>query len=105
MRSLLLLLVVAACTPDHPFDKPGTWHLSDGYSANDVNLRAMIVNPNDLIEGTGTKTALGSEASPPVRKLLTGHRAQLPLSNVSAIGGAQPQQQQQPVDGGNNAGE
>ena len=100
---LLLLLATAGCTPDYPMDKPGTWRLGE-VSANDANLRVMIVNPHDLQAGAGESTTLGSEAAPPIRRLLTGKRYPLPASNVLQINasGAPPQQ---PAPGGDNVGQ
>ena len=80
--ALLLSLTAAACSPDYPFDKPGTWHLKDGASANDANLWAMVVDPHDLVEGVGTRSALASEASPPIKRLLTNRRTPLQNSNL-----------------------
>jgi hypothetical protein len=86
MRRLccLLLLAASACTPDYPMDKEGTWHVPP-VSANDANLRTMIVNPRDLVAGQGESTTLGAEAAPPVRRLLTGNRYPLPASDVVQI--------------------
>jgi hypothetical protein len=82
---LLTLLTLAACTPDHPFDKPGTWSLDSAPSANDLNLRVMVVNPHDLVAGTGEANSLGAEAGPPVGRVLHGRRAPLPASAASQI--------------------
>jgi hypothetical protein len=76
---LLTLLALAACTPDHPFDKPGTWSLDSAPSANDLNLHAMVV------AGTGYANSLGAEAGPPVSRVLHGRRAPLPTSAASQI--------------------
>jgi len=105
--SLLLLLCAAGCgldSPDYPMDKPGTWHLPET-SANDANLRAMVVNPNDLAAGTGESTTLGVEAGPPVQRLFTGQRYPLPASNPSELnilGAEQPTQTSSPPQGGPN---
>jgi hypothetical protein len=90
---LLLLLGVVACSPDHPFDKPGTWSIQNQGSANDANLRAMIVNPHDLIEGQSASNSLSAEASAPVKRLLTGKRTPLPISGLLQLqlSGDQPQ--------------
>lgn len=87
MRILLCLLVlcVAACTPDYPMDKPGTWSLDTYPSANDANLRAMVVNPHDLVAGTGASDNLGLEAAMPVRHLLSGHVPRLPETSSLQI--------------------
>lgn len=83
----LLALLVGGCDPHQdPIDKPGTWSLPPaGLTSNDENLRTMLVNPNDLVAGTGTKTSTGSEAAAPVRRLITGQRAKLPSSEGSLI--------------------
>jgi hypothetical protein len=82
---LAVLGVAAACTPDHPFDKPGTWSLDTHHSSNDLNLRSMVANPHDLTAGAGGLASLGAEAGPPVARLLSGHRAPLPKSGVTQI--------------------
>jgi hypothetical protein len=82
---LLALLALAACTPDHPFDKPGTWSLDSAPSSNDANLRVMVANPHDLVAGTGEANSLGAEAGPPVGGVLLGRRAPLPASGVAQI--------------------
>ena len=78
---LLMVLAACGCTPDYPFDKPGTWHIPET-SSNDDNLRAMIVNPRDLVQGTSDNTTMGPEAAAPVRRLLTGKRYPLPVSTT-----------------------
>ena len=98
--SFLLLLAVAGCTPDYPMDKRGTWHLPET-SANDANLRAMIVNPQDLVAGVGENTTIGSQAGPPVQRLITGKRTPLPSSGVLQIN-VVGSPQQQPAQGGGN---
>lgn len=101
--SLLLLLLAAGCSPDYPFDRPGTWSLQQSH-ANDANLRAMIVNPRDLVAGVGEAGTPAAEAAPPVRRLLTGKRYPLPQTStlqVNLVGGPQ----QQPGGGEPNAGE
>ena len=97
--AVLLLLSAAACTPDYPMDKAGTWQLPET-SANDANLRTMIVNPHDLVAGAGESTTIGAEAGPPVKRLLTGKRYPLPASGVAPINLVNDQQQQQPQQGG-----
>ena len=82
---LPLPLALAACTPDYPLDKPGTWSLERMGESNDANLRAMVANPHDLVEGAGSATDLGAEAGPPVTRLLTGNRKAIPQENGSVI--------------------
>ena len=101
---LLLLLTVAACTPDYPMDKPGTWNLQQCGGANDANLRAMVANPRDLIAGSGESTSVGREAVAPVDRLFTGKRPPLPSLNTLDVTTI-PTEQQQPATGGGNAGQ
>jgi hypothetical protein len=98
---LVLLLLQAACAydPFDPFQRPGTWvPLGD----NAANLRVMVANPHDLIEGAGEEKSLGAEAASPVDRLFSGKRYALPPLNASAVdafaqqpqggGGGSPQQ-------------
>jgi hypothetical protein len=82
--ALLAVVGLGACSPDYPFDKPGTWSLGPPgtMNANDANLRAMVVNPNDLVVGVSDRGSLGAEAAPPVKRLFAGTRKELPKSNV-----------------------
>jgi hypothetical protein len=90
---MVVALLLAGCaseSPD-PFKRAGTWtHGTD----NDANLRMMIVNPHDLVEGVGQGTSVGAEAAPPVARLLAGKRYPLPAQNASMIGAAPDLQQQ-----------
>jgi hypothetical protein len=98
-----LALTVAACTPDYPFDKPGTWSIDQYGIANDANLRAMVANPRDLIAGSGESTSLGAQASPAVSRLFSGKRTPLPALNtldLNVIPLEPP-----PAPGGENAGQ
>ena len=103
MRALLILPVFAmlgGCSQD-PFDRPQTWSLPPtGLGANDSNLRAMLVNPNDLAAGTGDNTSVGPLSVRPVDALLRGRRKPLPSVNASQIGASGQQDQQ----GGGGAG-
>ena len=99
---LSLLLAAAACTPDYPFDRRGTWSIGQYGSANDANLRAMVANPRDLVAGEGEITSLGPEAAPPVQRLFSGRR--LPLPAISSTLDVTAIPAQQPAAGGNNAG-
>jgi type IV pilus biogenesis protein CpaD/CtpE len=99
---LLLLLAAAGCSSDDPMDRPGTWRIGEP-SANDDNLRAMIVNPHDLVMGAGERTAVGAEAAAPVRRLLSGHRTPLPQSSASQISVFNPPPQ--PAEGAADVGQ
>jgi len=92
LAACLALILLSACTQD-PMERPGTWSVPQGkLGANDANLRTMIQDPRDLTAGTGEENSTGPAAVAPVRRLLTGRRAPLPQSGISAIrvGGATP---------------
>jgi len=81
------LLSLGACTPDYPMDKPGTWSLPPGaFSANDANLRVMIVDPNDLTAGASAEGSEGTAAAPPVQRLVSGRRPALPDISGTPLG-------------------
>jgi hypothetical protein len=90
---LVVALLVTACSPDFfdPYQRPGTWHPAGD---NDANLRAMVVNPHDLVEGEGQGATTGATAAPPVARVVAGKRYPLPSLNASTIDVfAQPTQQ------------
>ena len=91
---LIGLVLISACSydPFDPYQRPGTW-VSDG--ANDANLRAMVANPHDLIEGTGERVSSGAEAASPVQRVLAGKRYPLPNLNAADVNVFQQQPQQQ----------
>jgi hypothetical protein len=98
LYTTIALVGLAACTPDHPFDKEGTWSLGPqgSMNSNTANLRAMIVNPNDLVIGQSEPGSLGAEAACPVKRLFAGKRAKLPqIGTIQLqVGGDQNSQQQ-----------
>ncbi|HEY7577620.1 MAG TPA: hypothetical protein VH855_08485 [Acetobacteraceae bacterium] len=65
-----------------PYQRPGTYRPT---SDNDANLRVMVVNPADLVEGTGSGVPTGGEAAPPVARLLAGKRYPLPDLNAATV--------------------
>ena len=82
---LAILLGCVACTPDYPLDRPGTWSIGK-VSANDANLKVMVANPRDLVVGQSASGTVGSEAAPPVGRLMTGKRTALPaLSSTTQL--------------------
>lgn len=91
---LLLLPVGCSGAAGDPYAREYTWHATGD---NEANLRAMVSDPRDLVEGRGTDTSLGSEAAPPVNRLLTGTRTPLPLLSASGIATSQTPQQTQPT--------
>jgi hypothetical protein len=81
---LIGALIVSGCSYDltDPYQRPGTYNPT---GVNDANLRTMVANPHDLVEGTGQGTSLGAEAAPPVARLLAGKRYPLPDLNAASI--------------------
>jgi hypothetical protein len=80
----MIALLVTGCAPDlfDPYTRPGTWRPSGD---NDANLRVMVANPHDLVEGTGQTTTTGATAAPPVARVLAGKAYPLPALNASTI--------------------
>jgi hypothetical protein len=104
-QCLFLLLLSTGCTPEYPYDRPGTWGPAQ-MGANDANLRAMVANRQDLVAGSGEEGTVGPEAAAPVRRLFKGQRYPLPAYSASDIGMTGLQQSQPPaIPGGMNAGE
>jgi type IV pilus biogenesis protein CpaD/CtpE len=83
----LLVLLLAGCASSEQFEHPGTWKLPpSGQDSNAANLRAMVVNPHDLVAGTDAPGSLGAEAARPVGLLLKGQRTPLINASASAVG-------------------
>ena len=82
---LSVTLLVTGCSPDFfdPYQRPGTWRPTGD---NDANLRVMVVNPQDLVEGKGQATATGATAAPPVGRLIAGRRYPLPTISATPLG-------------------
>jgi hypothetical protein len=84
--SLLIgVLLIAGCADSalfDPYKREGTWVPT---GANDANLRAMVANPHDLVEGTGEHASSGAEAAPPVARVLAGKRYPLPQLNAASV--------------------
>ena len=91
---LIGAVLLSGCAYDltDPYQRPGTYR---PFGDNDANLRVMVANPADLVEGSGPAGASGKEAAPPVARLLAGKRYPLPDLNaatVSTTNEAAPQQ-------------
>jgi hypothetical protein len=100
---LSLPLALGACSPDYPMDKPGTWSLPPGaLSANDANLRVMIVNPQDLTTGEAADGSDATEAAPPVQRLNSGRRPPLPDISGTPLGTTGAQTSAVPDQAGTN---
>jgi type IV pilus biogenesis protein CpaD/CtpE len=91
---LIITMLVAGCSAGafDPTQRERTWMPAGD---NDANLRAMVANPHDLVEGAGQGASAGAQAAPPVARVLAGKRYPLPPVNASTFGGSvQPQQQE-----------
>ena len=81
-----LLVVVTAVSAagcnDPEIDRPGTWKPT---GINDQNLRAMLVNPQDIYSGTGALTSRGDAGSRAVARLLADRRRALLDASLSHI--------------------
>ncbi len=96
-----LLLPLTACSPDYPFDRPGTWSLPpDNLGSNAENLRVMVADPNDLTAGASEDGSGGNEAAPPVRRMLSGKRPSLPTISAEPLGSTGAQTSASPGVGG-----
>jgi hypothetical protein len=71
------LLQLAGCqtaTTD-PFDRPYTWRPT---GINDDNLRAMLVNPNDMVVGQAARGSIGVLANASVSRVMQDKVKALP---------------------------
>ena len=94
---------LAGCT-EYEVDRPGTWQPT---GANDHNLRAMLVNPQDMTAGTGAITSRGDTASRAVTRLANDRRRQLLNASVSRVGPTDSQSDSStagPAPGGSASG-
>ena len=74
---LALLLGAAGCDID-PFQRTGTWNVQH---VNEANLAATVVDKHDLAQGVGDDASPGELSAAAVRRLLTDHVKQLPVTN------------------------
>jgi hypothetical protein len=82
---LMVAVLATGCSSydlTDPYKRPGTYNPT---GVNDANLRTMVANPHDLVEGTGQGTSSGAEAAPPVARLLAGKRYPLPDLNAASV--------------------
>jgi hypothetical protein len=85
-RASVVVMLTALCLTgcsDPEIDRAGTWKPANIY---DQNLRAMLTNPLDVYNGTGTVTSRGDSGSRAATRLLTDHRRPLLDASVSHIG-------------------
>lgn len=80
---LPILLLSAGCGGiGDPYRREGTWRPS---GANEHNLRAMLVEPRDIVEGRGEHGAEGQRAAEAVERLRTDRVRALPASGIAEI--------------------
>lgn len=80
-----ILLGLAGCgiAARDSWEDPGSWRSA---GVNDMNLQAMIANPNDLIAGRGERGASAVLATTAVNRYLTDKVKALPKSGGFGIG-------------------
>ena len=83
--ALLLLLLLAGCAGGGGDDylRPGTWQPA---GTNDVNLRAMLVDPAHAVRGVAAPNERGQAGSAAVFRLEQDRRRPLPDARASRIG-------------------
>jgi hypothetical protein len=84
--SALALVALAGCAeiPSDQFDRPGTWQPT---GVNDANLRAMLVNPNDMVVGQAARGSSGILANASVTRVLTDNVKPLPRVTTGSNAG------------------
>src|SRR5450631_169555 len=79
---LLVLPLLAGCDSTDPYLRAGVWRPSQ---ANEVNLRAMIVRPGELVEAHPSNLADGGLAAAAAAHLRNDTVRQLPDSGLAQI--------------------
>jgi hypothetical protein len=83
---LCALPLLAGCVSfTSPHHAEGSWRPS---GANELNLRAMVAQPRELVVGASEVGADGHAAVDAVERLRTDRVRTLPVFNVSPIGAA-----------------
>ena len=82
MKALILLLAVAGCAAIDPMTRSGTWSPT---GANDINLQAMVANPQDLVSGTSAPVTDATIAAAAVNRYRIGKVKPLPDSGLAKI--------------------
>jgi hypothetical protein len=79
----LLVLAVAGCDSFDPYGREGSWRPA---GANDANLRAMLVEPDELFVGTAAQGSDGQMGGSAVERLRADRVRALPASRLVQIG-------------------
>ncbi len=95
LRAALLLipLTAAGCDAIDPYARPGVWTPT---GASEANLRAMVANPADLVQGAGESGTPGEPAAGAVAAWRADHAKPLPAGDTAQPG-------QPPASGGAGA--
>jgi hypothetical protein len=80
---VLLALALAACDSFDPYEREGSWRPS---AANESNLRAMLVEPDELFVGTSERGSDGQMGGVAVERLRNDRVRALPASRLVQIG-------------------
>jgi hypothetical protein len=80
---VLLALALSACDRFDPYEREGSWRPS---GANDANLRAMLVEPDELFVGTSERGSDGQMGGVAVERLRNDRVRALPASRLVQIG-------------------
>jgi hypothetical protein len=82
MKALLLLLLLGACSITDPYQREGVWRPN---GANDIDLRVMVANPQDLVRGPEVSGSDGRQAAAAVDRLRRDKVKPLPDSGVADL--------------------
>lgn len=86
MIPVLLALAVAGCDSFDPYEREGSWRPA---AANEANLRAMLVEPDELFVGTAERGSDGHLGGAAVERLRGDRVRPLPASRLVQIGAGQ----------------
>lgn len=76
------LLAVAGCDVTDPYLRDGVWRPNN---ANDVNLRAMVVAPSDLVRGVAASASNGQQAAAALDRIRKDKPRRLPDSGIAKV--------------------
>ena len=77
-----VLVLLSSCASQDPYTREGVWRPN---GANETNLRAMIVDPDDLITGAADARADGQVVAAAVARYRSGKVRELSDASASKI--------------------
>lgn len=77
-----LLLVLVGCDATDPYKREGLWRPT---YANDVNLRAMVASPTDLVRGVDSSDGDGQQAAAALDRQRQDKMRELPESAIAKV--------------------